>query len=363
MAQAVVAGHICVDVMPSLSSAPSLRPGVLVEVGALRMAPGGCVAGTGTALHELGVATRLVADVGDDALGGVLVAALRDMGLDAAGIVTRPGASTSYSIVVEPPGTDRTFWHHVGANATFDGADVTLDGVDLLHLGYPTLLPRLWHREGEPWEQLLRRAAAHEVATSVDFATLDPGSDAANQDWGALLRRVLPLTDVITPSTDDVAGLLGLPCPSTPAECIDLASHLIGLGAGVVLLTHGAEGLVAASSTSARLGSGSPLLRGRAASSCDRAFWVPSAEVTVRTTTGAGDAATAGFLAALLEGRSLLECGIAAATTAGARVAGVPLAAAGQLALKGSPSEEASRLPGPGPSHGPAPVVTRVSSN
>ncbi len=70
------------------------------------------------------------------------------------------GSATSYSVVVQPPGADRVFWHHTGANATYDGAGLDVSGLDLLHLGYPALLPALLTDGGAPLAALLGRARA-----------------------------------------------------------------------------------------------------------------------------------------------------------------------------------------------------------
>jgi sugar/nucleoside kinase (ribokinase family) len=69
----VVAGHICLDLAPALESPPAVEPGRLVAVGPLALSPGGCVSNTGLALAALGVPSQLVADVGTDELGRVLI--------------------------------------------------------------------------------------------------------------------------------------------------------------------------------------------------------------------------------------------------------------------------------------------------
>ena len=52
--QIAVAGHLCVDLTPTLAGAPSVAPGQLVEVGGLTITLGGSVANTGRGLAALG---------------------------------------------------------------------------------------------------------------------------------------------------------------------------------------------------------------------------------------------------------------------------------------------------------------------
>jgi len=135
MRRCIVAGHICADLRPGLRGGERIVPGAIADVGPLEIRPGGSVANTGSDLAELGADVLLVADLGDDELGAAVLRALRPAGADCGGIRQVPGMSTSYSLVFESPGTDRSFWHHVGANAGFDGSRVQPQGVDLVHLG------------------------------------------------------------------------------------------------------------------------------------------------------------------------------------------------------------------------------------
>ena len=167
MRRTVVAGHVCVDLAPRLETLPRSTPGDLELVGPLGMTPGGCVSNTGGMLAELGAPVEVVGDAGDDELGRTLVRLLTTRGVDTDGIRLLPGRSTSYSVVVQPTGLDRSFWHHAGANAEFDGAAIDLADAGLLHLGYPQLLPALAADKGAGLHALLSRARggrAHHVA-------------------------------------------------------------------------------------------------------------------------------------------------------------------------------------------------------
>lgn len=244
MANAIIAGHVCLDLFPTLpSQAATMRPGELLDVGPLRMAPGGCVGGTGTALASLGTDTALVADIGDDLAGDLLEPLLASSGASVGDLSRVPTGSTSYSVVVEPAGSDRSFWHHVGANATFDGTAVDTSGAALLHLGYPSLLPGLLADEGDRWRELLERATKDGLVTSMDLATFNDNGRVDEVDWPNLLERSLPVTDVVTPSIDDLVSALSISAPTSRQGTVRLAEKLVSLGAAVVMLTAGADGL------------------------------------------------------------------------------------------------------------------------
>ena len=74
---AVVAGHLCLDIIPTISEGEAFEhafaPGRLVEVGRATLATGGAVSNTGVALHKLGVPTRLMGKVGDDNFGRTIL--------------------------------------------------------------------------------------------------------------------------------------------------------------------------------------------------------------------------------------------------------------------------------------------------
>ncbi|PZR93304.1 MAG: carbohydrate kinase family protein [Candidatus Nephthysia bennettiae] len=323
MRAAVVAGHLCVDLVPELRALPSTGPGDLAEVGALHLSAGGCVANTGGDLAALGATVAAVGDVGDDELGAVLVHLLAERGTRTDQVRRLPGHSTSYSIVLQPPGRDRSFWHHVGANAAFDGSAVDLDGADLLHVGYPSLLPALMASDADPLVALLTRARTAGVTTSLDLAVLDPDSPAVALDWPGLLARILPLVDVMTPSADDMRTALRL----EPEGLDETADRLVGLGAAVVMVTGGTDGLALRTANARRLEDAGALFADerRQRAWAGRVDFTPAPKVEVRTTLGAGDAATAGLLYGVLAG---LDPGASlrlAAETAAARVAGAAI--------------------------------------
>src|SRR6266511_3298979 len=272
MRSALVAGHLCVDLLPALSTTPTIRPGQLVEVGPLGVHAGGCVANTGGDLAALGAPVQVVGDAGD--------------------------------------------------------ADLSLTGVDLLHIGYPSLLPALAASGGAALDALLTRARAAGITTSLDLAVLDPVSPATRQDWPALLARVLPLVDLLTPSLDDVRSALQLDVSRTPGDLRRTTQRLLDLGPAVVMLTAGALGLQLGTADTSRLARAGAVFANdpaRQTQWSDQERFVTAQRVPVRTTVGAGDAATAGLLYGLLADLDPVASLQLAARTAASRVSGTPI--------------------------------------
>lgn len=327
VASVLVAGHVCLDLTPQLGAPPMIEPGALADVGPLAVAPGGSVANTGGVLVELGVGVRAQADVGDDGLADLLVALLRARGIDGDEL-RRVAGSTSYSIVVQPPGRDRTFWHHVGANAGFDGSAVRFDGERILHVGYPPLLPALARDAGAPLVALFGRALGAGLTTSLDLAVVDGPDDASRRHWDEMLRAAMPVTDIVSPSHDDLESALGLAAPRAADDVLAAAQDLVARGAAIAVVSAGERGLALATAGRERFDRAGVVVAGLGSGWHDRAMFLPARRVEVAATTnGAGDAATAGLVAALLDGAAPVAALERAAQTAARRIAGDLLSA------------------------------------
>ena len=323
MRRIAVAGHICLDITPGLRGTARLDPGLLIEVGPLSLALGGSVANTARTLSALGTNVVAFANVGDDPLGEIVRQKLAtDDHIDGR-LSVIPGTSTSYSLVFEQQGLDRTFWHHVGANREFDGAEIELGGLDVFHLGYPPLLPALLRHDGAPLHDLLKRARAAGAITSVDLAVVDPASEAGKADWNAVLRTMAAQTDLVSPSLDDLTSALRIDAPFSIDLVEELADRLLDWGVAVAAISAGRHGLFIRTAGAARFDESGPALSALGRTWADRSLDIaPIGVATPVTTNGAGDASTAGLLFALAAGATIDQAADLAAACSAAIVAG-----------------------------------------
>lgn len=305
----VVAGHLCLDVTPRLTGGGTISPGALVEVGPASFSAGGAVANVGLALAKLGFEATLVGLTGDDQFGQVLrehLGAYAKAGKLAVELSIAATGSTSYSIVIDPPHQDRSFLHHPGCNDEF-GAEHLLAArwrdAEVLHFGYPPLMRRIHGDGGAALAAELARLRRSGVIVSLDMAMPDPGGASGRVDWRAFLGAVLPHVDLFLPSWDEAWSMLSpgeAPVAPTPARMATLAAELLGRGPAAIGLKLGERGLylrTAEEGRTASVGRG-----GLPPGWAGRELLSPAMEVSVRGTTGAGDATIAGLLAAVAVG-------------------------------------------------------------
>jgi sugar/nucleoside kinase (ribokinase family) len=322
---AVIAGHVSLDVFPELFGPLDLEPGRLNAIGPATFSTGGAVSNTGLAMRRLGVDVRLVGKVGDDLFGQAVIEAYRavDPAL-ADGLTIAPSAVTSYTIVINPPLRDRSYLHCSGANETFAAGDVRdehLADARLFHFGYPPLMPRMYADRGSELRELFDHARRAGLVTSLDLSLPDPSSVAGRADWRSVFETALPAVDVFAPSLDELLFMLDRPrhddlASGSPlatvidrAYLLEVSSTLIALGSAVVAIKLGEHGLYLRTTADRtrlhpvleRLGLDAQEWRDREVlSPCFRARDVVG-------TTGSGDATIAGLLMAVLRGAGAPE--------------------------------------------------------
>ncbi len=270
-ASVTIVGNVNADILVRpLSDLPP--PGGDVLVDSIELRVGGAAANAAMALARLGLTPRLVGAVGDDDLGRLMLASLRELEL-AGDVRVLPSVPTGVSICVEAPRRDRAFVSVRGALNRFDASMVPDDALAaqfLLLCGYFTL-PAL---RGRPARTLLERA--RRAGATV---LLDP--DVHAEGWPPAVRReieaLLPLVDGFLPNEHEAGGLTGCGDPAEAGRA--LQRH----GGCWVVVKAGRQGVVAVPPKGGTIR-------------------VPAQAVTVRDTTGAGDSFNAGVVYALSHG-------------------------------------------------------------
>ncbi|MFD8828670.1 ribokinase [Streptomyces sp. NPDC059605] len=290
----LVVGSANADLVVGVERRPA--PGETVLGSDLAVHPGGKGGNQAVAAARLGARTALLARVGDDAHGRLLLESQRAAGVDTDGVLVG-GAPTGVALITVDPSGDNSIVVSPGANARLTPKDVRAAGALLAAARVVSVQLEI------PLETVAEVAAALPPETRL---VLNPSPPAP------LPGRVLAACDPLVVNEHEARYILGKNVGSTPGEW---ARALLGLGPKSVVITLGAAGALVADG---RTGDVVP---------------VPSLAVEAVDTTGAGDAFTAALAWRLGLGEELAEAaafavrvGAAAVTRQGAQ-ASFPTAA------------------------------------
>jgi sugar/nucleoside kinase (ribokinase family) len=315
----VVSGTICLDILPRMAGVPVEdlpTPGRLFEIGPLDVSTGGAVSNTGIALYQLGADVRLMSSVGDDMLGQIIIQIIKGRDPRLSDLITvHTGEASSYTIVLSPDNVDRIFLHNSGVSARHSAEDVNYDLLKqarLFHMGYPPTIPPLIENEGAALAAMYRRAKATGVTTSMDMSMPDPEGPSGQIDWPPVVRNTLPFVDIFVPSINEIVFMLrrsdydrwdGEISANVDADYLaELAEDLIAQGVVVAGFKLGSRGIYLHSTSDRSQFERLNRLNLNINDWAGKRVYHPAFEVEVVGTTGAGDAAYAGLLAAMLRG-------------------------------------------------------------
>ncbi|MDI6785038.1 MAG: carbohydrate kinase family protein, partial [bacterium] len=330
---AVIAGHICLDIIPTFPKLDAKTmgqifvPGTLVKIGAAAISTGGPVSNTGLALKKLGMKVALIAKVADDFFGNAIIELLKKSGMDKGITIVKPKDEiTSYTVAIAPPGFDRMFLHNPGTNNTFGYSDINFELVvkaKLFHLGYPPSMRRMYENDGKEMARIFRKVQQLGVTTSLDMSLPDPSSPAGQSDWNKILKNTLPYVDLYLPSAEETLFMLDKKkffqiknkakghqmLEDIPVELYTwMAEKCMSYGAKIVGLKCAHKGFylrTADKKTLSKIGYTKP---NNLELWANRELWEPSFHIEpIASATGSGDSAIAGFLAAYLRGKSIAQ--------------------------------------------------------
>jgi len=290
----VAVGEVLLDF---ISEAPAER---LEQADRFRRYLGGSVTNVAANLVRLGSKAAVVAKTGDDAFGRYIRHELARRGVITDYLLADPRLHTSVVFITRSAGT-ADFILCRGADACLEPADVPEELI---------AQARVVHASSFALSQEPSRSAVLKALRLArergSLVSLDPNYHPAL--WGddvpveEVLAEAYRFADVAKPSWDDCQRLFG---PGLRTR--DYVDRFHRWGVPLVVLTRGPRGVLISHE--------------------GKLVDLASRDVTVSDATGAGDAFWAGFLAAMLDGRSLYE-----AALVGREVAELKLTTVGQLA-------------------------------
>jgi sugar/nucleoside kinase (ribokinase family) len=272
----VTLGLVCADVM--------VRPvedfperGKLSLVPHLEIHLGGLAGVTATVFCQLGGEAAFIGSVGADGFGEYILQAMKGQGVDCRGVRRGGETGSAATVVLVSEDGERTFLHHAGASRDFSEDDVDYDLVaqaKLVHWGGPAVTPKL---DGEPMGRVLKKARELGVKTSMDTCYDGEGK------WFSRIEHALPNLDIVMTSLEEARMYTERETPE------QIADFFLGHGAETAVVKLGGDGMFVKNGS--------------------ESHHLPSHDVPVIDTTGAGDASCAGFLFGYLKGWDLLRCG------------------------------------------------------
>ena len=300
-------GNAIVDVLASVEAgfieAHGMVPGSMSLVDAQRAdeiaslitavqhTSGGSVANSCVVAAALGARVAYLGKVAEDAAGAHFRSDLEAAGIAfpstplsadtlSAVPVDTPSAvaATARCLILVTPDGQRTMNTYLGACTAFGEADVLAQTVQAARITY--LEGYLF--DPPEAQRAFRRAAAlaHEAGRKVALTLSDPFCVGRHRD--AFRALVAGGVDILFANQEEILSLY-------ETDDFDLAAERAGSEVEIAVLTRSAHGSV--------IVSGGERIR------------VAAEPVVVVDTTGAGDAYAAGFLAGLVAGRPLAECG------------------------------------------------------
>ncbi|MDR3625201.1 MAG: carbohydrate kinase family protein [Ignavibacteriaceae bacterium] len=271
-------GIIVADVIAkTVNSLP--QEGKLDLIDQIELHLGGCASNAAVDLEKIGIKTAVIGRVGDDGFGSFVINEMKQNGVNVEGIKVSKTSKTSASVVSVHSNGERSFIHHIGANADFVIEDVNFSIINsskVLFVAGALLMPGF---DGPSTAEVLKIAQKENKITVLDTAWDSTGK------WMQLIKPCLPYLDYFIPSLEEAEMISG---KSDPEEIAD------------VFLEAGVKTAVI------KLGSKGCFIKNKAG---EKYFIDSFKGIKAVDTTGAGDSFAAGFITGIVKGWDLYKCG------------------------------------------------------
>ena len=276
--EVVIIGAAIVD-LPLCPVGREVFDTVSYPIDQIAMTVGGDAINEATIITRLGHSVRLVSCIGDDVAGRFIQDHCRSNGIDTAYIRVRGDMTTSINVGLVARDGERVFI----TNRNGSLWKFAFEDIDLICLEEGTVLsfasifnnPLLDNRA---MVQIFRRAKARGMVICADMVKCRLGETLED------IREALSYVDYFFPNYDEARELTGRD------DLDEIADTFLGCGVKTVVTKIGKRGALIRSAQERIL-----------VPAYDRANCID--------TTGAGDNFASGFISALLEGRTLRQCG------------------------------------------------------
>jgi ribokinase len=283
-------GDVNVDLIARIDRMPDL--GKQVVTSDFQTHGGGCSANFAMQCARLGMDIQLFGKLGDDVFGRFVLIELEDNKVDTRNVLLTDRKTGVTVAMVQ--GIERSFVTFRGENASYNIKDIDLSKIeaDIVHL------PSYFLLDGLRGDYANLIDVLHGAGIKVSF---DTGWDPRGfgKEEVEPLFDIIPRVDIFFPNIDEARKILG-DDSLTPEGA---ARILLDMGVKVAVIKMGKDGCYVTDGNTAEI--------------------VPAFKVKVVDTTGAGDTFNAGFITAYVSGKSLRECAVIGAATAGLKVGGV----------------------------------------
>ncbi len=282
-------GEMLVDVLVTGSPGISYDNGTRIADEIL-MKPGGDAFNNSIDFARLGQEVTYVGCISNDAAGQFLMQEGLREGVNMSHVIPSEYPQTKMTILVDRNG-NRCFLYYPGTSRQlrFEDIDLTLlDRCDLVHVGSTFHMPGF---DGEGTAALFSAARRYGIPTSMDVTT-----DFSNR-WNEILKPVYLYLDYFLPSIEQAEKIAGT------SDVHRIADFFLSRGVKNVVIKCGSEGSYFSDGI--------------------RSFRCGCYKVPAIETTGAGDSFTAGFMTAVLEGKTPEQCAVTGSACAAHVVQGV----------------------------------------
>ncbi|MGB9729357.1 MAG: carbohydrate kinase family protein [Thermoprotei archaeon] len=260
MVDVIAVGNANIDLMFVITYFPKPDEEVLSKD--FKIVPGGSASNFAVAISRLGVTAGLIASLGDDVFGQLIIDNLKNENVDISHIKIIKNSPTGVVIIFIDEYGERRMIAYRGANLMLNKDDINVKYIKtakLIHLSGTKL----------DLSEYIASIAKHEGL----IVSFDPGSVISSM--GIIkCKKVLSNTDILFVNRLEIMQLIGI------QDILESAYELINYGLSIVVVKLGSDGSLAVTK--------------------NKKIKIPAFKVKAVNTTGAGDAFNAGFLKAFL---------------------------------------------------------------